>query len=200
MFVCVSYVCAQVGTERLCEWLQHVKWSHADMSAEQDQPMTITLECIQNDLDMQRATLQVLRAMQLDSSPNVQNRVTIVLDGWQLTHAAMDALRECLPEWAAQLDLSRATFPLQASEYTLFAQCVPVSYTAWYTALVFDSPAFGALTQGINARRQGLGLGRLILTVRGGAAGGWVHVVEEHYTVHSAVDPGSEDNVSEELE
>ncbi len=119
------------------------------------QRMTITLRCPQDDPAMQRAQLQVLRAMHLDTKPDIQAKVTVVLDGWQFTHAAMDALREDLPEWASQIDMSQTTFPLQPSEYARFAECVPVSFITWHTGLQYQSPAYEAVTRGIAAPDRG---------------------------------------------
>ncbi len=163
--------------------------------------MTITLRCPQDDSAMQRAQLQVLRAMQLDEDTDVpesdsdlesivQAKITVVLDGWQLTHTAMDTLAsEGLPEWASQIDFSLASFTLQPSEYTRLAQCVPVSYITWHTSARYGSKLLESITQGINARRGGLGLTRIVVTLpEPDGPEHWLHTVGKHYILDIRVD------------
>ncbi len=163
VYACV--LCSQVGVERLCAWLQHVKWTRPEMCGNLRHAATVTLRYPQDDPAMQRAQLQVLRAMQLDINPEIQGNISVTLEGWNLTHTAMDVLREGLPEWASQIDIRDCQFPLAPKAYKRLAQCVPLCYTTWHTEFLMGSKVWASVTKGLNARREGLGLPQVLVTV-----------------------------------
>lgn len=104
-----------------------------------------------------RTQLTVLRAVRF-VSPEAEQRSQLWLLPGPITQHAMSALRDCLPAWEARLVFNREEWPLEPSEYSHFAHCVPVSYWKVRVKLEPDSPVVAAVCEGLNARRAELGL------------------------------------------
>ncbi len=150
--------CAQEGeAKELQRRLQHMVWS----------PRTITVQ-YPEDHDMQSygalcTHLGTLRGLQLDT--DASGRCTVRLDGWALTQDAMDALRT-LPSYTGTLDLSACKLSLNPHEYTQLGSHIPTSFTEWDMG-VCDAGVVFSICSGVEKRREGLGIGRLKLLVKG---------------------------------
>ncbi len=149
--------CAQAGVAELQQRLKHIVW----------QPMeerTVHVIFTQDsDTDTVRAQLSVLRAVRL-SSAQAQRSVRLVLKGLPLTLHTMEALRTGLPEWGGTIDLRACTWPEKAEEYVEMAWCVPLSFSKWKLGSL-DSSVFNKVCDGLDARRGGLNLPSLRVSV-----------------------------------
>ncbi len=85
---------------------------------------------------------------------------------WELTEANM-ALLQGLPAWSGTLDISDPyiRWPLDSAEYDQLATHVPTSYTEWRVFCSMRCSLMDDICEGVNARREGLGLPPLALTL-----------------------------------
>ncbi len=101
------------------------------------------------------AQLSVLKAVtRAEGDP----KATLTIPQCLLASDAMHGLRG-LPEWCGCVYMSQCTFEEdRAAEYTQLAEHIPVSVTRWVLGAV-PSAVVQSICDGINQRRQGLGLG-----------------------------------------
>ncbi len=149
-------VVTQAGVDRLCEWLQPAKFLNHGFAPPYTRYMCVSLRCKEDNPDLMRAQLQVLRAINLVQDKRCYREITVRLNGWPLTHTAMELLQG-LPHWQVRLDLTGCTWPLEdKAQYKRLAQCVPTSYEVWDLDMGRESPVCEALCAGLNERRVGM--------------------------------------------
>ncbi len=176
VFVCVR---AQVDQSQLLERLQHIRLGF--LGEQSHEVIRIHLLCPQpqpnnptstNTHTSLSAQLAVLSAIQFD--PNTvdtshiythdeENPVRVYLEDWPLTTDTIEALQG-LPHWNAAVRLFFNDMPLTPSECAKLAEYIPVSYCEWLVRDVSEAQ-LEAICGGIEARRKGLGLPRLRVSV-----------------------------------
>ncbi len=169
---CVS-LCVQVSAESVIERLSHIRFKplanepkphrKAHRKAQvQPEPVGVRITAAwpnSTDLSTLRAMLLVLCALRFDSDHTARS-ATVVLRGWPMTHEALSALRE-LPHWQCTLSFVECTWPLESVEYEQLAQHVPSTYTRWQVDASAGFAKMYGICAGVNAHREGSGLGAL---------------------------------------
>ncbi len=179
-------MCLQACAERLSTWLQHAQW--APLPSYKMVEVNIAVPSLQDPGDNSSrsksvhaaeakalAQLSVLQAVKFASTDALEKLAVHI--SVSMTHTVLEALRG-LPHATGQLDMHSCTWPLEASQYTYLAMCVPVSYSSWRMQIDQNKELLDAVTQGIGQRRMGEDLPALELDLSGwdGAAGsgpGW---------------------------
>ncbi len=155
----------QVDETRIRAWQDRVVWEpRARDSYSLDGPTLVTITLPFSTPTALPTQVSIPQHMRLGDIDSCVDRVSVRLEDWPLTHEAMQALQN-LPNWNQWLDFSHAEWPLSSVEYRSLAQHVPVSYKVWWLGLRESSSKVSEICAGLNERRAGLGLRRVVLVV-----------------------------------
>ncbi len=179
VFVCVCVLCVEDVVQCVCVCvcvcvcrvlqaeavLLQARLPHLMLACSKDARSNcpdIHVECKDISLSQLSTQLSVLRAMEFKPLGE-QGYVQLALRDCSLTSDVVAALSG-LPEWRGCLNLNSCKWPCEPAVYTQLAHRIPTSYLRW-NVQTWDKKALGSICQGVNQRRQGLGLPPLKLSM-----------------------------------
>ncbi len=119
-----------------------------------------------NDAALLRARLSVLRAVGLVDHAEAKKACKVNITGLTMTTNTMQAL-SALPDWGGEVSMSVDAWSLPDAAYAELATWVPVSYSTWSLSGDVSAGVLDSMCEGINSRRAGMELPRVVLALRG---------------------------------